>query len=169
MHKTSVRIWIVAGLLANGGISTLHAYDIHHPNPMAILRGVHHHRAPRRPIIHPRDTKRDAAKSRIQPWRMFKRRKEGKYVIKPEPYSLTSHKSDPELLGPQQTLGSTVESNTTNRASSTAVVATKPTKGVTREECIGWIGQERYDAYVTKYGGEKGALRRCLILKRTRG
>jgi hypothetical protein len=40
---------------------------------------------------------------------------------------------------------------------------------MTRNACISLIGQEKYNTYVQKYGGEKGALRRCLILKRIRG
>jgi len=152
--------------------SALQAYDSHHPDPMSILNGhVHHARHAKTP---PKD--HNATRGGVQPWRMYKRTKEGKYVIKPEPYSLTSKKSDPELLGPQRTLSVTpaqtaaaaVPSVTTSTAS---VVPPSPeaSEVMSRDECIGLIGQEKFDSYVQKYGGEKGALHRCLILKRTRG
>ena len=178
MYKFITTVWIMAGLFM-GGTHVLHAYDIHHPDPMSILNGAHH-RAPRQ-NVQPKRVENNATKG-LQPSRMYKRRKESKYVIKPEPYSIASQKSDPELLGPQRTLTTTPTAAATPASatpdapvspavpSATSVPAAKsPSGGVTREECIGWIGQERFDAYVAKYGGEQGALRRCLILKRTRG
>ena len=172
MGRTSVMagsLFIVAALL----ISPLKAYDSHHPDPMAILNG---HVSHSRPAVK-EEEKEDNATKGIQPWRMYKRRKEGQYVIKPEPYSIGSKKSDPELLGPQRTI-QTAETVAASAASASAVVpppappvpsAPKaPDAGMTRDACIGMIGQEKFDAYVQKYGGEKGAIHRCLILKRLR-
>jgi hypothetical protein len=102
------------------------------------------------------------------PGRMYVRRDEGKYVIKEEPYSIKSKKKDPELLGPQRTY----TQNNTAKATATAASTPRPkpkTKGITKSECISLIGEEKFNTYVQKYGGEKGALRRCLILKRLRG
>ncbi len=100
-----------------------------------------------------------------QPERMYTRHKEGKYIIKPEPYSIASRKKDPELLGPQRTISSASKSE----SSSAKTTAGTPARGMTREACISMIGEAKFNSYVKKYGGEKGALRRCLILKRIRG
>jgi len=97
--------------------------------------------------------------------RMYVRQDEGKYVIKDEPYSLKSKKKDPELLGPQRTY----EHTTSTASASRTHTKTKTTSDMTRQQCISMIGQEKFDNYVQKYGGEKGALRRCLVLKRLRG
>jgi len=96
---------------------------------------------------------------------MYVRQDEGKYVIKEEPYSLKSKKKDPELLGPQRTYNGTTH---------TAAAAHQKTRhraaaGMTRQQCVSMIGQAKFDRYVKKYGSEKGALRRCLVLKRLRG
>ncbi len=101
----------------------------------------------------------------VKSGRMYTRRKEGKYVIKPEPYSIASKKKDPELLGPQRTISNTADTENAPAKS----VARRRNSGMTREACISLIGQKKFNTYVQKYGGEKGALRRCLILKRIRG
>jgi len=101
----------------------------------------------------------------LQPERMYTRQEEGKYVIKEEPYSLKSRKKDPELLGPQRTYdhnSRTVETVKKHKTSSTENTMTK-------DACISLIGEAKYNSYVKKYGSEKGALRRCLIIKRLRG
>ncbi len=97
--------------------------------------------------------------------RMYVRQDEGKYVIKEEPYSLKSKKKDPELLGPQRTYEHTARTTATSQTRTRS----KATSDMTRQQCISMIGQEKFDSYVQKYGGEKGALRRCLVLKRLRG
>jgi len=99
---------------------------------------------------------------------MYTRHQEGKYVIKPEPYSIASKKKDPELLGPQRTLSAEAPSNETVEAKNPTPKKPAPS-GMTRQACISLIGEEKFNTYVQKYGGEKGALRRCLILKRIRG
>jgi hypothetical protein len=40
---------------------------------------------------------------------------------------------------------------------------------MTKSSCVSLIGEAKYNSYVKKYGSEKGALRRCLIIKRLRG
>ena len=97
--------------------------------------------------------------------RMYVRQDEGKYVIKEEPYSLKSKKKDPELLGPQRTYDHTARTASTSRTRT----RNKAASGMTRQQCVSMIGQAKFDRYVQKYGGEKGALRRCLVLKRLRG
>ena len=98
------------------------------------------------------------------PERMYTRQAESKYVIKEEPYGLKSKKKDPELLGPQRTY---------KAKASQATHSVKQKKHVesrmTKSSCISLIGEAKYNSYVQKYGGEKGALRRCLIIKRLRG
>jgi len=132
------------------------AYDAHHPDPMAFLNGNHHSRP--RDKENPRETL-----PRIQKWRMFQMHQEEKYVIQPEPYSLASQKQDPELLGPQRTLEKTSGDTDQNRSEE---IAPSPVITMTRTDCIAIIGEEKFNKYVTKYGGEKGALQRCRILKR---
>ncbi len=99
------------------------------------------------------------------PDRMYTRHAEGTYVIKPEPYSVTSKKKDPELLGPQRTYRARAVSHTKSATTTHRKRSIRMTKG----SCISLIGQAKYNRYVKKYGGEKGALRRCLIIKRLRG
>ena len=99
------------------------------------------------------------------PSRMYTRKKEAKYIIKPEPYSVKSKKKDPELLGPQRTY----HAGTTTTQAPTASQTTHRKSTMTKASCISMIGQAKYNSYVKKYGGDKGALRRCLILKRLRG
>ena len=97
--------------------------------------------------------------------KMYTRKKEAPYVIRPEPYSVKSKKKDPELLGPQRTY----RVGTSSRTRSTTTARRKVTAKMTKASCISLIGQAKYDSYIKKYGGEKGALRRCLIIKRLRG
>jgi len=107
----------------------------------------------------------EVPKTRPTKNRMYVRRDEGKYVIKDEPYSLKSKKKDPELLGPQRTYNETTHTAATTRQKTRHRAAA----GMTRQQCVSMIGQAKFDRYVQKYGGEKGALRRCLVLKRLRG
>ncbi len=148
---------------------TVCAYDAHHPNPMSILNGRHvkpRKVKPRRPVKVPIVKHKKTSKSRIQKWRMYRAHKEGKYIIKPEPFSLAKKEADPELLGPQRTYQKTDSSaiNPSNPATAKA-----ETPSMTRNDCIGLIGQEKFDHYLEKYGGEQGALHRCLVLKRLQG
>jgi len=95
--------------------------------------------------------------------KMYMRQDDSKYVIRDEPYSIASKKKDPELLGPQRTY------NGTSRAKTHTRVKHKATARMTKASCIRMIGEAKYNDYVQKYGGENGALRRCLVLKRIRG
>ncbi len=99
------------------------------------------------------------------PSRMYVRKKEAKYIIKDEPYSIASKKKDPELLGPQRTYNADSSSTNTQKVEQKRKKVAKMTK----ESCINLIGEEKYNKYVQRYGGETGALRRCLVLKRLRG
>jgi viroplasmin and RNaseH domain-containing protein len=52
----------------------------------------------------------------------------------------------------------------------TAETATEnPIEGLTpdmsREECIGMIGQEKFDRYTEMFGNEAASLKRCTLLK----
>jgi len=95
-------------------------------------------------------------------------RTEAKYHLKPEPYSVSSNEKDPELLGPQRTVvkgkqeeaeqGETVESG---RRSSPSVKTT-----MTKDECISMIGSIKFERYSKRFGGERGAIKRCVILKK---
>jgi uncharacterized protein YceK len=96
--------------------------------------------------------------------RMYVRKKEARYVIKDEPYSIASKKKDPELLGPQRTYTADA-TDTVSRVKKTR----KKSIGMTKESCISLIGEAKYNKYVQRYGGEAGAIRRCLVLKRLRG
>ena len=99
------------------------------------------------------------------PDRMYTRHEESRYVIKPEPYSVKSKKKDPELLGPQRTY----HANASSQTKTATTTARKKSAGMTKASCISLIGEAKYNSYVKKYGGTKGALRRCLIIKRLRG
>ena len=145
------------------GSSTASARDSHHPDPMSILDGSFFKKRVRKPVVKAKEhntTKRQSG-------RMYTRRKERKYILKPEPYSLAVKKKDPELLGPQRTykvgaevLSASIDANHTQPPKVT-------TPSISTETCIAMIGKEKYDHYVEKYGGPKGALRRCLVLKRS--
>jgi len=101
----------------------------------------------------------------VHPERMYTRHEESNYVIKPEPYSVKSKKKDPELLGPQRTY----RADTSSQTKTATTTARKKSAGMTKASCISLIGEAKYNSYVKKYGGTKGALRRCLIIKRLRG
>ncbi len=140
---------------------TMQGYDIHHPDPMSFLSSRPSHTRPAVETVPEEDNT-----TKIQKYRMYHQHKEGKYIIKPEPYSLTSKKPDPELLGPQRTYRAGTPSETNATAQSTS----KPAQmRMTHDACIAMIGQEKFDHYVAQYGGESGALKRCLILKRLQG
>ena len=181
VKKHTIKTTVHAAIIFIGWISiplTLEAYDAHHPDPMSILNGHVSHSSNGRlsypkPIVNrmPKEVMHAGGR---QPQRMYRRRKESRYVIKPEPYSIGSKQSDPELLGPQRTLQ--VSKTTITSDATKAVAVTSPTHDafkiadarMTRDACIGMIGKEKFEVYVQKYGGEKGAIRRCLILKRLR-
>jgi len=139
----------------------LYAYDAHHPDPMSFLNGTH-------TVRHIAKPQEDNA-TKIQKWRMYKMHKEGKYVLRDEPYSLASKKADPELLGPQRTLQPSAAApspSPTPAPTPPAAPVSAPAIAMTPADCVTLIGQEKYDQYVKKYGGEPGALHRCLVLKR---
>jgi hypothetical protein len=145
------------------GSSTAGARDSHHPDPMSILDGSFFKKRVRKSAA--KNEENNVTKR--QPWRMYTRRKEQKYILKPEPYSLAVKKKDPELLGPQRTykVGAEVLSASTDTNRTQPPKVTTPS--ISTETCIAMIGKEKYDHYVEKYGGPKGALRRCLVLKRS--
>lgn len=39
------------------------------------------------------------------------------------------------------------------------------TPGMSREECIGMIGQEKFDKYTEMFGNEAASIKRCTLLK----
>jgi len=158
--KKSIVILSVFSYIAWSGWAW--AYDAHHPNPMSILNGHHHarsHRKPRKVTV-----QKVPSSPKLQPWRMYKRTSEGKYIIKPEPYSIAKKQRDPELLGPQRTYTTTSGSREHNHTTANVSDTTTPT--ITPETCIEKLGKEKYDNYVQKYGGEAGAIQRCRILLR---
>jgi len=107
---------------------------------------------------------------------------ERNYSLKPEPYSLDSKQTDPELLGPQSTLKKNL-ADSTGTETSDAVSTPQPTEeflprdeqpsspasqhpAMTRSRCIELIGQADYDKYPRQFGSEQAALRKCIILER---
>jgi len=148
---------ISIGLFASSAI--LWGHGGKHPSPMDFLNGnFHNHRSHK---------VTEEANATLQPQRMYNMRREAKYVIKPEPYSLKSKKSDPELLGPQRMISTdsiaSMETNTTCE-----IPSQKLTANPNEDECKALLGQDRFDAYIAKYGGVKEAIKKCLIYKRTR-
>ncbi len=104
---------------------------------------------------------------------LYTRSSEGKYHIKPEPYSIDSNKTDPELLGPQTTIKreAKVVSEVVTTVESPKAVEIQPTttastSSMTKEQCIAMIGNEKFERYSKRFGGESGAIKRCAILKR---
>ena len=109
---------------------------------------------------------------------------EEKQKLKPEPYSLDSNQSDPELLGPQSTLENnplarkdeeveeiapgderslyTHESDSAKKEDTQKKQETKST--MSKNRCIGLIGLSKFNEYSRKYGGERAAIQRCIIL-----
>lgn len=171
-RKTFLPIFILLGIA--GGTIPVSAYDAHHPDPMAILNGSHHN--PNRHLIQrplliasPRvPSQKKQTQKRKKHGFMYVREKESRYIPKPEPYSLASKKEDPELLGPQRTYRENDVSGAPADTNRTAH-ATTPLSTMTESACISLVGQSKFDQYVKKYGGKKGAMRRCLILKRIQG
>lgn len=88
---------------------------------------------------------------------------EEKYNLKPEPYSIGSKAKDPELLEPQRI--------SKNHDQSTRTAVSHPARtsnfsGVTKSECISMIGQEKFDRFSKRFGGEASTIKRCAILKK---
>ena len=110
--------WIVAVI----GVHFAQAYDAHHPNPMLILNGTFHRKHTRKPTL----DKQERNATRLQSWRMYHRRKESKYLLKPEPYSIADGKNDPELLGPQRTYVATASTVVGSNNASVAQAASTP-------------------------------------------
>jgi len=107
---------------------------------------------------------------------------EKRHDLKPEPYSLDSNESDPELLGPQSTLKNnplakkedeTVISGVAEESELYSEDLDTPTsekengqsvKSMSRSRCIDMIGLSKFNEYSKKYGGESAAIDRCIIL-----
>lgn len=86
----------------------------------------------------------------------------GKHKLRQEPFSAASHKRDPELLGPQRTI-----SNAVGAEKTVTVSRVKKNKmGMTKKECVAMVGQEKFDIYSKKFGGDAGVLKRCTIIKK---
>jgi len=162
-----LKILLIIMLALGASFESLLAYDSHHPDPMSFLNGHAPRRASRKVVKVPTVAIKKPRTTGIQKWRMYSKHKEGKYIVKPEPYSIASKKADPELLGPQRTY----QKGEQSAAPSTSTTATAKTESthMTRATCIALIGQEKFDHYVEKYGGETGAVHRCLVLKRLQG
>jgi len=96
---------------------------------------------------------------------MYQQRSEGLYKLKAEPYSVKHNKKDPELLGPQSTMSRrAVEHKTVIKKRR----ATKQRSSMTRSECISMVGKTKFNQYSKRFGGEKGVLKRCTIIKKLR-
>ena len=172
--KKTLSIFAVHLLILSLSMDTLFAYDSHHPNPLSILNGRHHRATHSRRQKHEATIRRVRKKQiqakhkagRREKWRMYHEHKERKYIIRPEPFSIASKKTDPELLGPQRTYKSSdLDANSTQAAA----IDTPKKDAITKEHCISIIGQEKFDHYVKRYGGETGALHRCLVFERAEG
>jgi hypothetical protein len=118
MKRRTVRL-LASGMMVMIGAQFAQAYDAHHPDPMSILNGKIHRKRTRKP---PPVIKQDLDIT-LPPRRMYQKRKEGKYVLRPEPYSIRAGKDDPELLGPQRTYVVTSPS-AAGSAASASVLAT---------------------------------------------
>ena len=53
-----------------------------------------------------------------------------------------------------------------NNPSSPLCTLQKSSHSITKSECIGMLGVDKFNEYVKRYGGESAAIRRCAILKR---
>jgi len=97
---------------------------------------------------------------------------EAKYQLKPEPYSISSKESDPELLGPQRTIEPVekveeVKVVTVEPENKQAEATAKPLNtAMTKAECVSMIGNTKFERYSKRFGGESGAIKRCAILKK---
>ncbi len=98
---------------------------------------------------------------------LYEQRSEGLYKLKTEPYSASSNKSDPELLGPQSTINRT-KTATEKRTKITTSKTKSTSSAMTKAECIRIVGQDKFDKYSKKFGGDKGVLKRCTIIKKLR-
>ena len=98
---------------------------------------------------------------------LYQQRSEGLYKLKAEPYSISSKKSDPELLGPQTTINRT-KATTVKRTTITTPKPKSSNSAMTKSECIRIVGQDKFDKYSKKFGGDKGVLKRCAIIKKLR-
>ena len=45
------------------------------------------------------------------------------------------------------------------------VTATTTTSAMSKEECVGMIGQEKFDKYAQMFGNEASSIKRCAMLK----
>ena len=57
------------------------------------------------------------------------------------------------------------KSEATTSTSDTMAVDTTASTGMSKAECIGMIGQEKFDKYTQMYGGESASLKKCKMLK----
>jgi len=113
-----------------------------------------------------------------------------KYHLNPEPYSLSSHQKDPELLGPQSTVKNNplkssnseieetnIDDSSSNSNGSSEIVSevydsdnsnkqSSSGSGMSKSQCIDMVGESTFNSYVKKYGSESAAIRRCVLLSR---
>jgi len=69
---------------------------------------------------------------------------------------------DPEYMYPETAKKKYKAPASAKPADSTPVIASN---SMSREECIGMIGQARFDKYTQMLGGESAAIKRCMLLK----
>jgi len=50
-------------------------------------------------------------------------------------------------------------------AETTPTVATTVVNGMSKDECVGMIGQEKFDKYTQMFGNEASSIKRCAMLK----
>ena len=124
---------------------------------------------------------------------LYTQETEARYNLKPEPFSIDSNKTDPELLGPQTTIKreikkepeaivatndtaiktetpKTIESQPIVEAAKASTpaysISTNNAAPMTKSECISMIGSDKFERYSKRFGGDSGAIKRCAILKR---
>jgi hypothetical protein len=69
---------------------------------------------------------------------------------------------DPEYMYPETPKKKYKEPEVTKPVDTTPVVATE---SMSKEECIGMIGQAKFDKYTQMLGSEAAAIKRCVLLK----
>jgi len=135
----------------------------------------------------------DTSNTKKPTGRLYTQRTEAKYNLKPEPFSIDSNKTDPELLGPQTTIKREIKQEpeaivaindtaiktespetiepqpvveTVKAATPAYSTSTNNVASMTRSECISMIGGDKFERYSKRFGGDSGAIKRCAILKR---
>lgn len=101
----------------------------------------------------------------VQQTKEVKKKVKKQYTPPPPKKNIELKKVEDENFSSEYMYPETKKKKAKVQKPETSNIAAAPTATITKSECIGMIGQEKFDKYAQMYGGESASLKKCKMLK----